>query len=464
MAVKLPFAQATAKSKQIASLVKRLTLDHWRVTITALALLGYGLSIAIFYPGYMSGDSLAQYGQAIGAYELDDWHPIITIFVWKVLLLITGDSIGSMLLFQLFLLWSAIALFSLCIYGVSRSRKLSLVPIILFALPYVCGIAGVLWKDVQMAYALLLAVALCISINVYARQISTRTKWFLGTIVVGLLVYAVLLRYNAVFAVVPLIFLWAHAMELKQGRYIAFAAVGILLCVAGAQAVLNSVLSPRSSHPLSSVMLDDVVNLATAEDVRSSNIAPPLKETILSVKNCSTEDKYLNLYLVCTTASDRTHVSSTHYTDMQAIWLTTLVHNVPQYAVYRVQSFAWFLFAPGGVYSWQPGVNDNTFGVQEAQPRMGKALGYYVNDFAAKKLSFLFEAWFWLTVSVALFVYAARQRAKNQLVLVLSASAALYILFYYPVVVATDYRYVYWPALACTVAAVFVWVNKNLRS
>jgi hypothetical protein len=55
-----------------------------RGEIFALALAGFVISLLVFWPGFMEFDFFDQYAQAIGKEQLNDWHPVILVFVWKL--------------------------------------------------------------------------------------------------------------------------------------------------------------------------------------------------------------------------------------------------------------------------------------------------------------------------------------------------------------------------------------------
>ena len=73
-----------------------------RGQILALAMGGFVISLLAFWPGLMEFDSFDQYAQAIGKEQLNDWHPVILVFVWKLLIFV-HDGPQLMLLLQLLL-------------------------------------------------------------------------------------------------------------------------------------------------------------------------------------------------------------------------------------------------------------------------------------------------------------------------------------------------------------------------
>src|SRR5215831_20079259 len=121
--------------------------------IAALSLLGFAIEVRAFWPGLMSTDSIEQYTQAALA-RYNDHHPPIMALLWSwTNRVVTGP--GGMLVVHLALLWGGL-------WAIAESARRSglrhawlIVPI--GVLPWIASIAGVIWKDVGMAYALLCA-------------------------------------------------------------------------------------------------------------------------------------------------------------------------------------------------------------------------------------------------------------------------------------------------------------------
>lgn len=426
---------------------------NWGASLTILAFGCFLVNAATFYPGYMSTDSLSQYGQASGATPFADWHPPVMALVWKVLIQITGFT-GSMLLFQLALIWGAVLLFALVLRHNTKRRWVSILPFGLALLPWVYGISGVIWKDVQMAFALLLAVAIVLYIREYAKR--GKSRMALGIIAGLLILYAASLRYNALFAAMPIVLLLVGAWQVKRVWYV-LAIPALLVGYVTVQAVVSHATRPLATHPESSVMLDDIINVESREEILGRNLPADLKQSLIEIKQCHREQQYLNLYWNCANDQQREVISATHYTEVRSLWVSVLVSDAPSYLLYRAQSFAWLLFAPGGVYMSHPGIDDNSYGLHRALPRLGEMMEYYTVSLSYNKLPALYEAWFWLVCSIGGLYFAIRRAKKyKQAILMLSLSSLVYIVSYFPVVVATDYRYVYWSVLALTVAGVLI--------
>ena len=121
-----------------------------------LGALGAMLSLFVFYPGFMSTDSVSQLLQARDG-ELTSIQPPLMSIIWHYVDLLMRGQTG-MLILQNVLYWSGLAL----ILTPFRARQwlyFSLLFIIGFFPPYFL-IQGVLWKDNLMSGFLLLGLSL----------------------------------------------------------------------------------------------------------------------------------------------------------------------------------------------------------------------------------------------------------------------------------------------------------------
>lgn len=148
------------------------------------------LTIAAFWPGYMSVDSAAQLEQARYGIR-DTGHPPLLSILWRPV-----DSIipgpGGMLAVQAGLYWLGVAL-------LSPSAAWLLAGL----LPPLAGVTGVVWKDVWMFVTLLVAVGWL-----------ARGRAWAG---LAFLLLATGLRHNGILAVVPLLWPAAGILARKRG-------------------------------------------------------------------------------------------------------------------------------------------------------------------------------------------------------------------------------------------------------
>ena len=130
------------------------------VVLCLVAILGAVVTVAAFYPGWMTPDSVGQYGDA-RADIYDNWSPVLLAWWWRQLdRLHTGPAL--MLVQNALFYWAAFA--SIAIATAQRSRSIALLSLLAGFWPGTLLVVGTIWKDVAfgtsqfLAYALLFAV------------------------------------------------------------------------------------------------------------------------------------------------------------------------------------------------------------------------------------------------------------------------------------------------------------------
>ena len=159
-----------------------------------IALAGFLLTLAAFWPGYLSWDSAYQWWQARGA-PLDPAHPPVMVHLWRAVRAVLPDP-GGMLAVQAAVWWAAIALFANALGG-GAWRRAGTVALI-GAWPPLLALLPHLWKDVGMAALFALAVA-CLAHDAAA----PRRRWRVAALVA--LALGCAFRLNALSAALPLL-------------------------------------------------------------------------------------------------------------------------------------------------------------------------------------------------------------------------------------------------------------------
>lgn len=193
----------------------------------AVAALALMLSL-VWWPGIIAYDTLRQYEQALAG-QYDDWHPPIMARLWALLLAARLSGSGPMLLAQLLLYWSGLALLAgaLARQGARGAATLALLAGV-SPLPFDWSVTIV--KDAELVAALTAATGLLAWYRLDRRAVP---GWAVAVIAV-LLGYAMLVRANAIFAAVPLALSWMDWLGVRRwlGRMVllgcaTLAAIGV---------------------------------------------------------------------------------------------------------------------------------------------------------------------------------------------------------------------------------------------
>lgn len=432
---------------------------HWVAILALLALAGFLFNVAVAYPGYMSLDSLRQLRQALGDQPYTDWHPPIMAYLWGVGIQLTG-KVSFALIAQSAMIWSALALLSMWIYRTTRSMLYPLLPLFMGISPVVIAVSGVVWKDVHMAASLLLAVCIWL----YTKDLEDAPKKMSAAIIVALMLYAVLLRDNAILAVLPLLYYMSGSWGISKKHTYVGMAVFIVLYMAIGWGIARK-LDVEATNHASSVMLDDVVHVLEPREMSPPYTSPELSDALLKIqKKCDTQATIVHAYHFCSTPEQQPLIKWGQYEALRDLWIATLLKHPLKYLEYRTSTMWMFMTTPrGSEYIQNSYVITNEYHITTRHKALSEATTQYV-DFFVKDFGLLFRPYFWLAVAVGIFVYVRRHRrtlAHHAIVSALVISSALYIIGYYPVVLAADYRYVYWSVLATSVALILIIIERR---
>ncbi|HKC29574.1 MAG TPA: hypothetical protein VKB75_16280 [Jatrophihabitans sp.] len=430
---------------------------RWPITLAVLALLAFLATCVVFAPGYMSNDTIFQLRQAKGRIPLNDWHPPAMSLVWKALIKVTG-TVASMEVLQVLVLWAALWVIAWEVWEASASKAKSLAILALGVTPHILTFVGVIWKDVQMAFALLAVVAIAMLAK---REWAARPAWrwtlfALGTL---FLAYAILVRKNAIFAAVPMFVLLVLALWGRPARRVwVISVIALVVGVLVPTVAISAFAKPQKTSQVSQIMLDDLLHVLTPKQLAATHVSPDLRQHLVrAARSCARTHSLSNSYWTCyREGAHGPFTSVAHSNEITSLWIRQMSSHIPAYLSYRVDVFSQLLF--NGNYFFQPGVKSNNLGVTLAHGRLEQALRTYVigmhND-----LPWLYSGWFWLLIGLVLAIRPGHGRYRL-IVRTLSLSSVLYIIGYFPIMPAANYRYVYWSAIAGSLALVLLWAGR----
>lgn len=458
----------------------RKVYEKWWPLLAVGILMAYLVNAAMFYPSFLSTDSLWQLCQAKGDCQLDSWHPVSTALVWRALLFLSGGAYSSMLLVQLLLFWAALGLLSYYLWYVTHSRKISLLPIILGFLPNIINISGVIWKDNQMAFSLLLATAVLLIGDMIIRK--QKVKNLLFIISIFFIGYATTTRVNALAATIPMVLLvFIRSKWFKPNRrnlliVTIIVSVGLWLLIP----VINIASNAHKSNSQITMMLLDVVNLV--EPNRLQSAPNGLRPALEAISKCShfNDAQSVNLRIwECTDGNDGRHYNTRElfgngkgYEELQKYWRNVVMEHPIQYIFHKVETYSLFVFPGDDQNVWQNGINSkdvgessNRYGLSPKYPALLSADRTYTYNFGYKYFPFLYKAWFWLVIATLVVVLGRRGNGRHKsYIILLGISAILNILSYALGSLTPDYRFIYWSVIACLIAALLIFVDKYSSS
>jgi hypothetical protein len=401
--------------------------------------------LALTFPGQLVFDSAQQLSEAMSQHY-GDWHPPIMAVVWSHLIAITGDR-GSLLVLHQTLHWLGFGLIADGCYRANMVKR-SWVILAAGAFPLFVIFDRVVWKDVGMGSAFVAAVGVAFWFLIQKRAI----PWWAYLMSGACLLYGGLIRTNAVFALGPLVYIYA-----TRGRQFSFAKImGCSILVAAIAIPLSDwinhrIIGARPQDPLQSLQIFDLMGIAVhAGDNRVwGENAPDLS----SMQNCYSAYWWdtLSPWGICPelrrqigAAPDIDTIDPDHIRLRNQLWRSAILHHPLAYAAHRLSHFN------ASIYFLVPALQVRYAKRSDAALTAGPFTQRDI-ELDYLKRSFLLWPVFWLAVGLCgLVIIRVPTQPPETLAVAksLMLSGLLYSASYLLFGVATEYRYYYWSIMA----------------
>ena len=363
---------------------------------------------ALFYPGFMSYDTLHALRGARNGVIDSIWPPMVS-YVWRAVDLVSVDP-SAMHFTQVFLL-----LFSIFFIVFSFVRKIRYCVLFLFfylAIPCVLGTVAVIWKDVLMAAFFLAGFAVIASM----RQVIN--KWvfiFLSLIATLLIFLGVCSRHNAITGAVPLLFYLAlvicsRVLKSPSRLWLVVFFLGSTLTgvVFLAKTQLDNYSLPNFTKMsnsndafITSVRVLDVAgaSLCVGENL-FADVAPNLS---LAEIRSGYDPRHINL---SKGLLDKVGVGS----EINKVWLNVAVHHPICFFSHKFSLTKYMIGANDGIQFLitAPAVDKNEYGYLLPKSSIRDSIVTYIIH--ASELPF-FKPWFLYLLSIGSLVYLVWARA-----------------------------------------------------
>jgi len=419
-----------------------------------MALVGCGFTLLVYYPGYMSNDSVVQLRQARSG-VLEDNHPPLMAAVWSLLDRAWPGPAG-MLALQNLLFWGGLALVCLHLPG---SRAFHAAGVLLIGLfPPLFGLLGTVWKDELMLAARVLATGLILWTH-------SRGGGVVRGALVGLaLLLAAAARHNAIVAIPPLLFWLLHAYRRLHARRRGWTFVRLTALSVGAAGVLH-LAAGLLSRSLTEVQTDqwqcipiyDLVGMSVHADcvlipAELDICTEPLSRARLRelytprtlnalwhppADNPSAQPPFPRIVDPEKLATLRTH------------WLAMVRAHPGAYWRHRWGTFRQLIGLPPaelyGPVHWNR-INENELGIEFRDSRLNTAVMQLLRWFCDTPL---YRVWIYLLALLVLVPCGAwwYARSGHTMTLALSSSGLLCLLGYFPTTPSASFRYSNWSIL-----------------
>ena len=433
-----------------------LPLWRRRLVILAIAAAGFALTLRIFYPGVMTYDAAYIYSYiAVG--RAGDWQSPLMTALWGAIDPIAPGA-GSMFLLIAALYWLAFAVLALAL--ARKSPWLGPVVLLLALAPPAFCFVGIIWRDVLLAAAWLLAAALAYAVS------ERRDIWCVAAqaLALGLLAFGFLLRPNALFAapILAAYLIWPQRFDLRRTAllYVPTALVLALLM----PAIYYGVLNAKHENPLHAIFVFDLGGITHVTGVNQFPVTWSATEGQMVTGGCYQPTDW-DIYWTrdpCRFVMKRLEDEKIFGTStLTQAWLRAIVAHPVAYLQHRSAVMANFL-AGRNLTMWTIDIAHPDRVLFAGNPWfMGlKAL----HDRLVSTP--LFRAGTWLLLCILLCALAWRRRAtpSGAFVLGTCGSAVVYLATFFPTGVAADFRYALWAVIAGLVGAVIMAVREAGRA
>jgi hypothetical protein len=393
--------------------------------------------------------------------HLNDWHPPVMSILWGALSKLTGTP-ASLFWLQLVVIAFGVLVWSLVFIKWEMPAG-TLLLLLGVALPSSLGFVGVLWKDVGMAFSLFTATGLIALANSMGGRV--RQRWLLLGLAVWLLLYGLLVRSNALPALLPLVLLlvWSEARS-RPVLATCLSAVVIAGVYLGASKTLQTLFKVDSWYPIQYVMLYDLA--AIAKSTGDSRIPDNFKTQDFSLERLSENyrDWTGNYLFVSYDGFPSPPLRFVYRADQQDVLRRAWLDGIAAYPAVYLRN-RWLIF---NALMSQPGLLD-VFPVagQPTTPRGGFFLPG--REWAVERVrhaihfawanTWLYNGWFWMSVLLVTIAggwMGAGKYPGGVVAVGLGVSGLLYMAPYILIAPAIDFRYMYWCCIAGTMGSVIV--------
>jgi hypothetical protein len=420
------------------------------VAVLAVVLLLAVASFAALWPGYALYDTVGQYKQALSG-EFDDWHPPIMARLWAVLHGRLGGTTEPMLVVQLGEYWLGFGLIAEGLAASGRWRS-AVAVLVLAASPLLLGWQGAILKDAQMLGALIAGVGI---VTAYALR-DRRIPVVVAVLVMGLFGYALLVRANAVFAVVPLAVLLAPRPVGLVGKLVTIAVLS--LAVIAAEPWINHRLF--HAWPTGVEKTQPLYDLA-AIGVREPNGSPFTSAELAAFRRKGCIKAYfwdpLGDEVAC--GKQVARLQAEERGTLYRLWARAIAAHPAVYAEHRLahwNSTERWLVPPGRIGAEPPTTStQNGVGLVGPTSRWASVLGSAGAAEAGSPLGWPI-VWTFLALAVAPFAWARRNEPAAGLAVALAGSAIGMEASFLVVSIASDLRYHLWPMAASALALILL--------
>jgi hypothetical protein len=418
-----------------------------RLLIAALVVAGIVVTLLVFYPGVMTYDAKYVYLDVLSGFR-GDWQSPVMTSLWALIDPLAPGS-ASMFVLIATLYWLGFGLLAVTL--ARRSIWLAVALLVLALSPPAFLFVGIIWRDVLLASLWLLAVALAFAVA--DRGLKLRVP--VQVLALCLLALGVLLRPNALIAapILAAYIAWPTQFRWKRTALLFVpAALGLFGLM---QVVYYGVLGATRQHIEQSIMVFDLGGIShfakenqfpgTWTDDESQRITNRCYKPV-------EWDIYWRLdpcQFVMQKLEKEQHLFGTPA--VSSAWMHAIARHPISYLEHRT-AFFWHFLSADNLTFWRYDLDDTSKLPLAERPSMVVLAAI---DDALKATPLLrLGSWLLLCLAVCAIGWRHSDTPAGAFALAVCGSAAIYVLTFFSVGVAADFRYGYWAVLAAIGGAI----------
>jgi hypothetical protein len=438
--------------------------EKYQLTQDFIIILGYAFGVISAFPGHTNFDELYTLGEYFRG-EVSDMHPPIQMLLsaniiefGKILGITPLYSISTILILQLAIYWWALQEIAKFI----KNDTLRLVFLAVLCIsPITLVYASHIGKDSQMAIGLLVSTALIM-------KSSKENRPYFLILAIFPLFYSYTIRANAPAAVLPLIIYWASVLFKSKINYKNFLK-NILIPAFLLIIFINIVSHEINRHTIKikccsgiQLIMTPVYDLMGVSKEIRVNLVP----SFLYINSYDLSDIDKNF--------DSTYINwnglqQANYDQIIPVlkqWYLMVQEHPFEFVRHRISTLKYFFGLQQGnpAFPYMSGFYDNIEKTGKSSTTIELINGYkdikpylYIGEYFNKYFSItsnniFYRFWIYILLNLLVYIYMVRKEFGMQpYTKALVYSSILYTLPYIILANSAQFRYVYWPALACYV-------------
>jgi len=347
--------------------------------------------------------------------------------------------------------WLGFGVLSLAL--ASRGKASALLLPLLAITPPALAFAGIIWRDVLLAACWLLAATIAFAVS----ERPTPIRWAVQVLAFAFVTLGVLLRPNALLAA-PILAAYIVSISRVSLRKTAIfyipAAVGFFGIV---QLVYYGMLDAKRQHPLQTIMIFDLGGISHFAKENQFPVDWSESENAMLLDSCYQPTQWDIYWRLdpCDFVMGKVEREKGLFGTpaISGAWLAAVLHHPIAYLQHR-SAFMWNFLAADNLTMWTADVEHPTKNVF-ADRAVFNAL---VSAHDVLKPTPFLRAGFWLLACIVVCCLSWRRSGSREAAFALGVcgSATMYVLSFYVMGVASDFRYGYLAVLAAIAGGVVV--------